>query len=123
MFFIIDALDEVAWGAQREDLLDFLKQLPDQAPENLRILVSSRNEPDIKGCFGCSNMVWKDIPVKSEEIDKDIEKYINSGIEKHQSLRRQSDVTKGLIRKKLIQNANGMYVFDHCSRGPHIDII
>ncbi|CAN9396963.1 unnamed protein product [Alternaria alternata] len=109
VFFIIDALDEVAWGAQREDLLDFLKQLPDQAPENLRILVSSRNEPDIKGCFGCSNMVWKDIPVKSEEIDKDIEKYINSGIEKHQSLRRQSDVTKGLIRKKLIQNANGMF--------------
>jgi archaellum biogenesis ATPase FlaH len=110
VYLVIDALDEVAWGAQREDLLRFLRKLPAIASEGLRVLVSSRNESDIRDTFCHPESRWTDIPVDLKDVDKDIEKYIDNGMEKHRSLKRQSSATKSLIREKLIQNANGMYV-------------
>jgi hypothetical protein len=116
LYFIIDALDEVPWGAQREYLLRFMRELPAVASERLRILVSSRNEGDIQDTFCDIDSGWMNIPVGPKDVDKDIEKYINNGMEKHRSLKRQSSATKSLIREKLIQNANGMHVAKYLLR-------
>jgi hypothetical protein len=110
IYLIIDALDEVAWGSLREDLLQFVCQLPELALEKLCVLVSSRNENDFKDSFGHTDTVWQSIPVGPGNVNPDIESYINNSIERYPSLRRQNSCTKELIREKLIRNANGMYV-------------
>lgn len=108
IYIVIDALDEVNPGVQRYELLEFVGQLTELTTGNLRVLVTSRNEPDIQDTLGHSNSGWKDLPISSKDVDKDIEKYINNGIEKYRSLDRQNHATKALIREKLIDNANGM---------------
>ena len=110
VYLVIDALDEVMWENSREELLTFVGQLPAQATAQLRILVSSRNETDIRDEFGQSDSVWKDLPVSPKDVDQDIERYINKGINKYPVLKRQNHATKALIREKLIEKANGMYV-------------
>lgn len=112
--FVIDALDEVTWGSQREELLRFMGELPGYAKEQLRVLVSSRNETDMQGAFSGSDSSWKDLPIALQHVDRDIKIYIDGGIEKHPSLRRQNEFTKSLIREKLINNASGLYTDKTC---------
>jgi hypothetical protein len=108
VYLVIDALDEVPRGVQRDKLLEFVSQLPNFGTDRFRVLVTSRNENDIQDALGGSDTGWMDLPIAPEHINQDIERYVNEGIEKHRSLKRQSDSTKALIREKLIQNANGM---------------
>ena len=106
--FVIDALDEVPRGVQRDKLLEFVSQLPNFGTDQFKVLVTSRNENDIQDALGGSDTGWMDLPIAPEDVNHDIERYVNKGIENHRSLKQQSDSTKALIREKLIENANGM---------------
>lgn len=108
VYFVFDALDEVPRGVQRDKLLEFVSQLPNFGTDQLKVLVTSRNENDIQDALGGSDKGWMNLPIAPEDVNQDIERYVNKGIKKHRSLKRQSDSTKALIREKLIESANGM---------------
>ncbi|CAI6338880.1 unnamed protein product [Periconia digitata] len=109
VFLVLDALDEVTWGPQREDVLDFTYELSQNAAKGLQIVVSSRNDTDIRERFASPDTNWKNIPIQYQDVDHDIEKYINNHIEKYPSLKRQDAATKNLIREKLVNNAHGIW--------------
>ena len=55
IYVTMDALDEypeTSKEAQRQELLDIITQMVEHGSKNLHVLVTSRNEPDIRATLG-----------------------------------------------------------------------
>ena len=100
---IIDAVDECI---ERGRLLYWIKKMAFCNAHNLNIMISSRQEPDIEDV-----LVWEDhvdrVIISASFSSSDIERYIDQKISE---LLNWDQEIRALVRRKLIETADGMYV-------------
>jgi hypothetical protein len=105
-FCHLDAIDECAeTDGTRQRVLQGLEDILEQSP-NLRILVTSRDETDIRQCM--EQLDAASISVETEVVDADIRKYINTQMIRNPKLSRLDPATKTLVEETLVQKADGM---------------
>ena len=105
LFVVVDALDECV---ERNEMIDLLSRLKASGSANTHILVSSRQEPDIKE--GLLQAEPLQIELTEKMIRHDIERFIKKRIARNQRLSRwckKADVNHKL-RSTLLEGANGM---------------
>lgn len=112
VYIIIDGLDECPeLGGYRRKLLNSLRRILKNMPDNLHILCTSRNEPDIRtrlvpALFGSTRMEL-DISSRRDIIDHDIGKYIDATLSTD-DFNSWPDEVKLHARKVLIEKSDGM---------------
>lgn len=106
-FIIIDGLDEIPYGSQRQAVLEFLRYLSGLLLPRLYILVTSRLERDIeaalRGCFR-----WQVLGISRKDVEADIDIYITNQIAESPKLQSQPESIKAAIKNKLVAGADGM---------------
>ena len=108
-FIVLDALDECT---EREKLLNWVQTVILQKEKNLQLhlVVTSRPEKEINDGFHllddcCIDMV-------AESGDYDLVAYLDYQLENNPDLRRWDQKTREEVKSKLIEQADGMYVFN-----------
>jgi hypothetical protein len=110
VFCHLDALDECPQESEvREHVLEGVDRLMKEA-QNLRILVTSRDESDIR--LSIEILDNATISVASEVVHSDIRQYIKTQMNRNSKLRRLNPATKTLVEDTLSQKADGMCVVD-----------
>jgi ankyrin repeat domain-containing protein 50 len=105
VYLMIDAVDESPKHTWREGVLDVLECLRQWSFESLHLLVTSRDEPDIRERLHPSPV--EDVSLKNTEVDKDIADYIQGHLEQHRALRKWSK-HHVRIREVLTTRAQGV---------------
>jgi hypothetical protein len=100
---VIDALDEFI---SREELLPLFEPL--RAGGNIRILVTSRKERDIRDTFRDQPEIA--LEGEEEHVQADMEKHVNAVLESGQGFSKIPQRMKDIILRTLLQGAHGMYV-------------
>lgn len=106
-YVVVDALDECT---SRSDLMDALNEIGSWPNSNLRVILTSRREADIKD--GLKTLVEEPnrICLESNVVDSDIRTYIVERLENDRALRRwKNDLqTQNEIKDALTSKAHGM---------------
>lgn len=100
---ILDALDECSG---REDLLDLLIKTSCRPSTSLRLLATSRKEPDIEEAL--EDIVTKDIGIQNAIVDADIRLHVRRCLAKDPKLSKWSESVKEEIEISLVTSAQGM---------------
>ena len=114
IYIILDALDECL---QTSEVLESLQRIIPNAPKNLRILAASRNLINIQRIINTINHVEISIGSRidgileiNNEVDKDIQYYIEKSLASNHYLQIRSEDLKEKIKHILVENSGGMYV-------------
>lgn len=110
-FLIMDAMDEIPHGLQREDFLRFLLEVTSHQTSKLSILVTSQNEPDFANQFRW-DLGWKILGLGSSRVDKDIALFVRYELSTATKFSRLSLDNRRIIEDYLIRNADGVYVYN-----------
>ena len=108
VYLIMDALDEypeTSKESQRQELLDLMKQIVEHESENLHVLVTSRNEADIRATLGA--FAGGGTSIQRGEVDADIRVYVRTQL-KNDTFARLPHNLKQDIEENLGKKANGM---------------
>jgi hypothetical protein len=106
VFCHLDALDECPEGdGVRQRLLESLEVLLRQAP-NVRIVASSRDEPDIREQM--KRLDAKPVRLTDKIVDPDIRRYVSKQMDRSLKLSRLDAHTKQLVEETLTRKAGGM---------------
>jgi hypothetical protein len=108
VYLILDALDEFpenSKNSRRKELLEQIKRMAERNFENLHILATSRNEPDIRATLG--KLANGCISIQSSKVDADIKMYVRSCL-LEDPFNKLPDSVRGSIETKLGEGANGM---------------
>lgn len=108
VYIIMDALDEFPEKSQdsnRQELLDYIKHMVEHPSQQLHILVTSRNEPDIRATL--SDLAGKDISIQNSKVDADIRLFVRTCLKKDPFHRLPVGVKKS-IEARLGEGACGM---------------
>ncbi|KAL6695652.1 ankyrin repeat-containing domain protein [Trichoderma pleuroticola] len=116
VYVIIDGLDECAeLGGHRKKLLKSLRSILTNAPDNLHILCTSRNEPDIRAGLlpapSASTRIELNLLSRRNRIDHDIGKYVDSTLSSDEEFSSWPHEVKFEARKVLIQKSDGMFQY------------
>lgn len=104
VYILLDALDESPKLIHREQLLDTIETLRDWKIPCLHLLVTSRDENDIRAALHPSPN--EDIPLKNSEIDEDIKNYISSKMNDRKFIKWKH--FRNEIEKSLAERAKGV---------------
>ncbi|KAL8343385.1 hypothetical protein RB601_004359 [Gaeumannomyces tritici] len=109
VFVIIDGLDE---SHSRRDFLGCLKSMM-SAPglDNLRVLVASRDEQDIKDAL---LPIATDVSMSNDVVDEDIGRFIQTQLQVDPVLVKWPAGTLQTVEKKLRKGARGMFRWAAC---------
>jgi hypothetical protein len=102
---IIDALDECEFR-QRSELIKFLKLLSDHITTHVKILVSSRNDPDLYELLQDQRNLFIDATDNTD----DIKLYVDEHIDKDLLAGRAEPELKDMVKKRLLRGAQGSSV-------------
>jgi hypothetical protein len=106
LFLHLDALDECAEVEDvRQMVLDGVQQLLKGAT-NVRVLVTSRDVPDVRACMEVLGATQ--LNIVAETVDADIGRYVSSQLSRDRKLSRLDSPTRTLIEDTLSNKANGM---------------
>ena len=108
VYVVVDALDECT---DQEELFDLLNSIRDWRLECLSILVTSRNEPDIRECLHPASK--QEIYLRNSAVDKDIRRFIIETLQKDKRLQDWSDIFPE-IEEALTNGAHGMFRWVDC---------
>lgn len=86
VYIFLDALDEIPYGHGRMEMLDILNDISEWSEPNLHMLVTSRDEADIRDEF--ESAAVRMISMKNESVAKDIAAYISWYLRTHRRLRK-----------------------------------
>ena len=100
---VLDALDEIDIR-RRARMFRFLKRLVQPQRTVVKLLVSSRNEPDILGYFGGVENLY----IEAKDNADDIRRYVVQEINNHLLMGQARDALKAKVEDVLVQKANGM---------------
>ena len=110
VFIIFDALDEFPefqGSLRRSELLKLLSQLVARNFKNLHMLMTSRDELDIREALG--NLANQIISLQSSFVDPDIRALVSSRLSQGQLSRTSEDI-RAEITEKVGNGAHGMSV-------------
>ncbi|KAF7868722.1 uncharacterized protein EAF02_009458 [Botrytis sinoallii] len=105
---VIDGLDEVPPGKQRDDYLRVIEKLSSIQNPNFRIVIVSREEGDLKASFP-KNYGWRWLIRGTAHVTLDIKQFVQARISNHRRLNSQSTEIKTLISRRLSQGSEGMF--------------
>lgn len=100
-YIVIDALDECT---DREKLMDFITDVAQQNIQELRIMVSSRAEPDILHCVESIPSINR-VLLAGASTNDDIETYVDAMLSK---ITRWNKETRERVKTALMSGADGM---------------
>ncbi|KAL1641792.1 hypothetical protein SLS58_005831 [Diplodia intermedia] len=114
---VLDALDESKGGSHRSELLEWLRrqiQSVETKQGNIRIIMTSRDQPDIVAKLGYSIHMESKISIEDERerVEHDIHTYIQNRIrsdENFQAWKEADEDTIDLMVTKLLQKAGTMF--------------
>jgi len=107
VYVTIDALDEAPGSnGKRNRVLKLLGRLAGSSFSNLHILVTSRNELDIRSCIG--PLSHDGISIGDSVVDADIRKFVLSSIAEDDRMSKLAPDIKDLILSRLAEGAKGM---------------
>ncbi|KAK4611479.1 Vegetative incompatibility protein HET-E-1 [Fulvia fulva] len=110
VFLHVDALDECSRADKvREHVLVGLETLVATAP-NIRVLVTSRAEPDIREYL----QRFDTVSIEATTADQDIRLYVSERLSRHSRLSLLPLQTRNLVEDTLTQKANGMFRWVDC---------
>ncbi|KAF4808834.1 Ankyrin repeat and KH domain-containing protein mask [Colletotrichum siamense] len=105
-YIIIDALDESPRDKHRQDVLDVLTTIREWGEPAIHLLVTSRDEVDIRDTLDPSRD--ESIAVRNEASNKDIALYITQSLRDKPQLRKWKGF-HGLIETTLTTQADGVF--------------
>ena len=108
VYIVVDALDECT---DQEELFDLLNSIRDWELESLSILVTSRDEPDIRECLHPAPE--QEIRLRNSAIDNDLTLFIVEALQKDKKLQVWSDIFPE-IEEALTDRAHGMFRWVDC---------
>ncbi|CAI7565786.1 unnamed protein product [Penicillium glandicola] len=124
--FVLDGLDECRWveqdyssndGASMVTFLEALRQAI--AGTSTRILIVSRDEPEIRACLfneaGVNDAVVTQHSITPEDVRYDLEMFSRSIVDK--KLSTKTEATKGDIAQKLAERCNGQFLWVQMQEG------
>lgn len=109
-FLIIDALDECVADKGRIELLAVLAEIKEWAFPNLRVLVTSRKDPEIDEVLR-PLVTFKPICIQTKKVQHDAQLYVRCQLTADYTLKKWSTTVKKEIEEILVEGANGMYAF------------
>ena len=105
VFIFLDALDESPRQGSREFLLKALESMQSWGERGLHLLVTSRDEPDVRESIG--TLADQQIVMQNASIEKDIADVITSRLNEDRSLRKLLPY-HNKIRQRLARDAKGV---------------
>lgn len=110
-YILIDALDESPRDTHRKDMLQTLADLRTQSEPGLHLLVTSRDEPDIREVLieEIGILPNEIISMKNDAVDSDIKAFISGSLKSDRRLRKWGKY-HDQIREALTEKAHGVYV-------------
>lgn len=102
---MLDALDESPRPGAQGHVLDTIEVMQKWSLPGLHLLVTSRDEPDIRNYLGFS--LGQQVKMGNAGIDKDITDYISSQLHENRRLRKWLPYSNK-IQQKLAERAQGM---------------
>jgi ankyrin repeat domain-containing protein 50 len=105
VYVVLDALDETPRGPERDELLDMLSEIREWALPGLHLLVTSRDEPDIRQAMNVS--LEDDISMKNSGVDRDIADFIAAELETNGRFRKFATY-RDRIEEALTEGAKGV---------------
>ncbi|MCJ1388748.1 hypothetical protein MMC18_001597 [Xylographa bjoerkii] len=111
VYIIVDALDEIPFGPQRDKILDLFQILTTLDIPYLHMLMTTRYCSDIRSMLvdACK---WDLLPIKQSVVERDIRTYVDKTLKGHSRLARlvgRSTTMKKLIDVYLVQQSGGMF--------------
>ena len=100
---VLDALDEIDIR-RRARIFRFLKKLVQPQRTVIKLLVSSRNEPDILGYFGGSENLY----IEANDNADDIRRYVVREVGNHLLMGQAKEALKAKVEDVLTKKAGGM---------------
>ncbi|KAJ5970692.1 uncharacterized protein N7479_000610 [Penicillium vulpinum] len=110
-YIFLDALDESSRDDKREDVLGAIEKIRQWDLPSLHLLVTSRNEIDIRYSLGTS--LYQDIPMRNPETDTDIQNFISYQLSNDPKLQRWKSRHEE-IQEKLTEKAQGVFRYVEC---------
>jgi hypothetical protein len=104
LVLLIDALDECD---NRDQVLEFISVIQ-AAVHNISILITSRDEPDIRATLRKDPFVHIRLENRSEEMDRDIQSYLDSRLKTAPNLQRLPSAVKIDIAQSVNAKSAGM---------------
>lgn len=105
VYILLDALDESPRGKLREAVLDIINDIRAWQEPDLHILVTSRDEVDIRE--GLPATTEETIQMRNYGIDGDIALFVSQHLRHNRRLRKWQDYYE-MIEQVLIEKANGV---------------
>jgi ankyrin repeat protein len=115
---VLDGLDELGWlrdnqtGREDDSISSFLQALR-RATANTatRILIVSRNEPEIRTCLSnnANDTTFFEHKITPEDVRSDVVSYSRDVV--HKKLPKKSDMAKEDITQKLADRCNGQFLW------------
>jgi len=111
VYLLLDALDESPRGEQREDVLQALVDLRSWSAPGLHLLVTSRDEIDIRDvlCNELGALNSEMLSMKNEYVDRDIAAFVSQQLRDNRKFQKWKDY-HGRIESVFTESANGVYV-------------
>ncbi|KXH65986.1 hypothetical protein CSAL01_02126 [Colletotrichum salicis] len=111
VYIIIDALDESPRDYHRGDMLETLSEMRAWLDCSLHLLVTSRDEPDIKDELQTASEDM--VHLKNDDIDKDIALFVTEHLERNRRLRKWMPYFAE-TESVLVQKAGGVFRSVEC---------
>ncbi|KEZ43080.1 hypothetical protein SAPIO_CDS5165 [Scedosporium apiospermum] len=113
VFIAIDALDESPRHTNRDEVLETLSDIRNWLIEDLHVLVTSRDEEDIRYALdfsdhACNMSAYEVIPMQNESVDEDIAHYIHEKLAKTPYLQKLRPFHTQ-IEEFLSSHSNGVF--------------
>ena len=102
---VIDALDESPSGRVRDSVLEVLTQIQKRSIKHLHVLVTSRDEYDVRAELAELNIMQ--LPIPSQEVNRDIAKYVAKKLRSQRGLRKWANTFED-IERSLTSGADRM---------------
>ncbi|KAK1982555.1 hypothetical protein LZ30DRAFT_717128 [Colletotrichum cereale] len=111
MYIVIDALDESPREKHRDALLQALNDIRDWSEPGLHLLVTSRDEVDIRDALEA--LPEETVIMKNDGIDKDIASFVSQHLQDSRRLRKWQE-HHGRIEQVLVDKAKGVFRWVEC---------
>jgi hypothetical protein len=115
IYIVIDALDECSLQKDREDVIKFLKEFSLYAQSSTHILITSREEKDIKDTIKeVLGEKCHSVSIQDKRVDDDIRVYLQTSMAEDSILRKWPHELKDKVVEDLMKKANGVFRYVQC---------
>jgi hypothetical protein len=106
-FLLLDAMDEIPHGEQRDDILRLLHELTNPGVSKVSLLVTSQPEPDFSNTFRW-DLGWTNLGMSSSRVDVDIGLFVRHEVSTASKFSGLSGDNRKKIEDYLTKEANGV---------------